>query len=417
MMVDKALLQVIKYRDAFKKVYQFVPMSGIDKRTKLIVKDFLKYFSECPNAAVIDLPAFRSLFFTSWHKNLKDDEIAYYNAVFDMIVEDADVDVANMLINQLVELELATDAAHVIDKYQAGDDIEIVQSLKKLTEKASDNLAFASGGEFADENDTTIGEDMDDGGMEWNLDCLNRVYRNILAGDQYIIAARPGKGKTSFITHLNYAMAQQMPKEKVIVWFNNESKRQRIMSRQVQSALGKTNTELSEMTIEDRTQLYAQAMGRAGRVRVFDIHRKNHLHLEKILDDIGKDNIGAIICDMLDNVAYPTDAGTREDQRLESLYKWFRECGVIYNCPTFPTSQISNEGAELLYPLEGMLKDSKTGKQGACDGIIMLGSIGNDPLMEHTRGVSMPKSKSKRAGMGDLREEVRFDADIGRYIG
>ena len=62
-----------------------------------------------------------------------------------------------------------------------------------------------------------------------------------------------------------------------------------------------------------------------------------------------------------------------------------------------------------------MLKDSKTGKQGACDGIIMLGSS-DDPLMQAKRGISMPKTKSKREGMSDLREEVTFDADRGRFF-
>lgn len=415
-MIDRALLQVIKYREQFKKVYQFVPMSGIDKRTKLLVQDFVKYFKECPNAKVIDIAAFRSLFFTSWHKNLKEEEISYYNQVLTAIEKDADIDVANLLVNQLIELELATKSAHVIDKYSAGDDIEIVHELNKLVEKARDNISFASGGEYADEHDTTIGESMDDSGYLWNLDCLNATYRNILPADQYIIAARPGKGKTSFITDLNRAMSQRMPKNKVIVWFNNESSRQRIMSRQVQSALGKTSEELGAMDATERTKAYIEVMGAAGRVRVFDIHRKNHLHLEKILDDIGKDNIGAIICDMLDNVMFPMPDGARTDQKLEELYKWFRECGVVYNCPTFPTSQISNEGANLLYPDEGMLKDSKTGKQGACDGIIMLGTV-SDPLMEKTRGISMPKSKSKRPAQGDMREECTFDADTGRYIG
>jgi replicative DNA helicase len=69
----------------------------------------------------------------------------------------------------------------------------------------------------------------------------------------------------------------------------------------------------------------------------------------------------------------------------------------------------------MLFPAEHMLKDSKTGKQGACDNILMLGSS-EDPCIANTRGISMAKEKIKRAGEEHLQGEVLFDADIGRYI-
>jgi hypothetical protein len=56
-----------------------------------------------------------------------------------------------------------------------------------------------------------------------------------------------------------------------------------------------------------------------------------------------------------------------------------------------------------------------TGKQGACDNILMLGSS-EDPMIMNTRGISMAKEKIKRAGEDHLQGEVLFDADIGRYI-
>jgi replicative DNA helicase len=62
-----------------------------------------------------------------------------------------------------------------------------------------------------------------------------------------------------------------------------------------------------------------------------------------------------------------------------------------------------------------MLKDSKTGKQGACDNILMIGSS-DDPMIANSRGISMPKEKVKRAGMDHLQGEVLFNADIGRYV-
>jgi len=319
------------------------------------------------------------------------------------------------IINQLLELEFATDVANVIQEYEQGEEIEVVIAIDNLTSKVKDTMERTSSFEFSDFDDSTVGEENDDNGLKWPLDCMNDTYRNIQGGDQYIIAARPGKGKTSFLTFLNWSMCQQQPINKVIVWFNNESRRQRIMSRQIQSALNMTNGELANFKKEGKLDAaYIDSMGSKTRVRIYDIHGKNNFHLEEILEGIGLDNVGAVVTDMLDNVKFPASKDMREDQRLEQLYQWHRELGVKYNCPMFATSQISNEGAGLMFPSENMLKDSKTGKQGACDGIIMLGSS-DDPLLQHKRGISMPKTKSKREGMSDLREEILFDADRGRF--
>jgi replicative DNA helicase len=415
-MIDLALLRIIKYREQFDKVHRYIPRSAIDKKTKAVADDIAKYFEQNPEESIIDFPAFRSSFFTTWHKNMGEADCDYYNQLLTRIEDDVPETVKKNIINQLLELEFATDVANVIQEYQQGEEVEIVVAIDNLTSKVKDTMERTSAFEFSDFDDSTVGEESDDNGLRWPLECMNETYRNIQGGDQYIVAARPGKGKTSFLTFLNWSMCQQMPDNKVIVWFNNESRRQRIMSRQIQSALNMTNGELAKLKAEGKLKdEYIKIMGSKERVRIYDIHGKNNFHLEEILEGIGIDNVGGIILDMLDNVKFPTRKDLREDQRLEQLYQWSRELGVKYNCPVFPTSQVSNEGAGLMFPTENMLKDSKTGKQGACDGIIMIGSS-DDPLLQNKRGISMPKTKSKREGVPDLREEILFDADRGRYI-
>lgn len=415
-MIDLALLRIIKYREQFNKVHRYIPVSAIDKRTKAVTEDIRKYFEMNPDEEVLDFPAFRSMFFTTWHKGMKDEDCDYYNQLIDRIEDDVPESVKKNIINQLLELEFATDIANVIQEYEQGEEIEVVLAIDNLTTKVKDNLVRSAAFEFSAFDDSTVGQEDDDNGLLWPLQCMNDTYRNIQGGDQYIIAARPGKGKTSFLTFLNWSLVQQMPPNKVIVWFNNESRRQRIMSRQIQSALNMTNCELAKLKANGNLkEEYIKIMGDADRVRVYDIHGKNNSYMEDILETIGIDNVGAVITDMLDNVKFPTRKDLREDQRLEQMYQWHRELGVKYNCPMFPTSQVSNEGEGLMFPQASMLKDSKTGKQGACDGIIMIGSS-EDPLLQNKRGLSMPKTKSKREGQYDMREEVTFDADRGRYI-
>ena len=414
-MIDLALLRVIKHREQFDKVYRYIPHSAIDKRTKAVADDIAKYFEMNPEESLIDFPSFRSMFFTTWHKGLDKEKCNYYNQLIDNIQKDVPDSIKKTLINNLLELEFATDTGNIISEYEAGGEIQVIDSIHKLTTRVMESIERTSAHEFSDIDDSTVGEEDDDNGMLWPLDCMNDTYRNIQGGDQYIVAARPGKGKTSFLTFLNWSMCQQMPNNKIIVWFNNESRRQRIMSRQIMSALNMTNGDLAKLKADGGlTEAYVAAMGSKDRVRVYDIHGKNSAYLEDVLESVGTENIGAIVLDMLDNVKFPMKEGMREDQRLEQMYQWSRELGVKHNCPVFPTSQISNDGAGLMFPAENMLKDSKTGKQGACDGILMLGSS-EDPLLQAKRGISMPKTKSKREGMSDLREEIIFDADRGRF--
>lgn len=396
---------------------RFIPNSAIDKRTKAVVTDIKRYFDDNPEETQLSMPAFRSLFFTVYHKGMKDETIDFYNKLLERMEQDESESITKNIINQLLELEYATALANRVSSYEAGDDINIITEVDTLTERVKDTLERSEGFEYISFDADAVEITNDDEGYKWPLECMNTVYRNIKGGDQYIIAARPGLGKTTFITHLNYSMAQDMPENKIIVWFNNESRKERIMQRSIQSAIGCTNKELYEIhATGNLRERYAKSMGNAERVRVYDIHGKSNHHLEEILESIGVDNVGAIVFDMLDNVRSSSSKEIREDQRLERLYQWARELGVKYNCPTFPTSQVSNEGAGELFPTENMLKDSKTGKQGACDGIVVLG-WNDDPTTPNNRGVGMPKTKSKREGQQNLREVVLFDADRGRYVG
>ena len=396
---------------------RFIPNSAIDKRTKAVVTDIKRYFDDNPEETQLSMPAFRSLFFTVYHKGMKDETIDFYNKLLERMEQDESESITKNIINQLLELEYATALANRVSSYEAGDDINIITEVDTLTERVKDTLERSEGFEYISFDADAVEITNDDEGYKWPLECMNTVYRNIKGGDQYIIAARPGLGKTTFITHLNYSMAQDMPENKIIVWFNNESRKERIMQRSIQSAIGCTNKELYEIhAAGDLRERYAKSMGNAERVRVYDIHGKSNHHIEEILESIGVDNVGAIVFDMLDNVRSSSSKELREDQRLERLYQWARELGVKYNCPTFPTSQVSNEGAGELFPTENMLKDSKTGKQGACDGIVVLG-WNDDPTTPNNRGVGMPKTKSKREGQQNLREVVLFDADRGRYVG
>jgi len=120
---------------------------------------------------------------------------------------------------------------------------------------------------------------------------------------------------------------------------------------------------------------------------------------------------------MVDNIKFGGSAlngGQRTDQILEAQYQWARMMAVKHDTPVIATSQISADGDGLQYPTLPMLKDSKTGKQGAADAIITLGAV-NDPAYSGSRFIGTTKNKLRRQGAPASPQcEVVFDGERAR---
>jgi len=87
---------------------------------------------------------------------------------------------------------------------------------------------------------------------------------------------------------------------------------------------------------------------------------------------------------------------------------------VKHDCPVLAASQISADGENLAYPTLAMLKDSKTGKQGAADFILTIGAIDDFP---NSRYLGLTKNKlAREGGPKNPKAEVIFDGTRGRYV-
>ncbi len=248
-----------------------------------------------------------------------------------------------------------------------------------------------------------------------------------------MVAARPDKGKTTFVADQLTHMAAQVDglypgQNRSILWFNNEGPGNRIVLRNFQAALNATVEDLVALsnTPSDLDfahyktmvrQKYAAVLGgRPGVLRVMDIHGFwNH----EVEDLIATHRPAAVVFDMIDNIKFgggTTNGGERTDQLLEAMYQWARLMGVKYDTAVLATSQISADGDGLQYPTLPMLKDSKTGKQGAADVIITIGAV-NDPALARSRYIGVTKNKKVRTGKAmSPMKEVILDGDRGRYV-
>jgi len=264
-------------------------------------------------------------------------------------------------------------------------------------------------------------EDENDTGLHWRLGGLNRSMRPLRGGDFGVVAGRPDKGKTTFLTSELSYMAKQIDdiypgEDRSIVWFNNEGPGKRIKYRLYQSALNATVPQMIEWNKDGSLHTrYVEAIGRANAIRIFDIHDWWNWEVEDLLKTLKP---ALIVFDMIDNIKFAGGAannGQRTDQLLEEMYKWGRNLSVKLDVPTLATSQISADGDGLSYPTLSMLKDSKTGKQGACEFIITIGAL-NEVTMQNSRFINTTKNKlHKIGGPREPRCEVEFDGLRGRY--
>lgn len=433
MSLDLTTLQLLKHRDRYEKLARAVPARALDTRSRIILSDFGRFFNEFPDAPRVDRGAF-GLFFRSIHPTLKDEDLAVYDALFKRIDEqDVAPELEAGLMRRLVETAMAVDVAQMIERYQAGEEVDFRNGLTGFLEAYDQQIERkVKNPQVLDAIEDLLKAEEDDTGLHWRLPCLNRHIKPLKAGDFVVIAARPDKGKTTFcaseLTHMAAQLDTVWPGEKrSILWFNNEGPGRKIVSRCFQAALNATVEDLVKLSNTPAApefshyktkvrEAYAQALGgRPGALRIFDIHEMwNH----EVEDIVSLHKPGLILFDMVDNIRFGGDVnnnGQRTDQLLEAMYQWARVRGVKFDCPVMATSQISADGDGLQYPTLPMLKDSKTGKQGAADVIITLGAV-NDPMLARSRYIGTTKNKLARTGVPSSPQcEVIFNGDRGRY--
>ena len=411
-MIDIVLLRIMKYQKEYKQLYGSIPFGTLDTKTKAILDDFGKYFEKFPNHKKIDLQVFLPRF-KQWHGTMDEEVLATYIGILKNTIPDADDETKNGIITDLYEADAAMKIANLCDDYNSG---ELSTPLPDLISTVLDNYKLNIGAKASNWNDTDIGEllqeDLNNEGINWRLKCLRESMRPLRGGDFGIIAGRPDKGKTTFLASEVTYMASQLADDRNILWLNNEGLSGRIVKRIYQAALGVTITELVELNEQAKLKrMYEEAVGRLDRIRVFDIHG---MHIGQVEAIIEQNDAGVILYDMIDNIkGFGSDS--RTDLMLEHMYQWARERSVKYDAVGLATSQISADGDGLQFPTLSMLKDSKTGKQGACDFQLMIGAV-NDTNLQYSRYLSLPKNKLRRdGGISDPQCEVQFKPTISRY--
>ncbi|MGX7894956.1 AAA family ATPase [Tsuneonella sp. HG222] len=380
-----------------------MPKHTLDIKTQTLLDDYGKFFREFPDVQAIDEEPFWLWFKSFGHPNLKPDTLDYYREIVRQIQQPVPEDLEAGLMGRLVAADTAHRLTNMLERWNEGEELDLGSTLRATVEQFElDTNRKVKTPWVRDRISDLLQDDQHDTGLHWRLPDLNLSMRPLRPGDFGIIAARPDVGKTSFTADQLTHFAAQLPElypdeERSILWFNNEGPGRRIVQRLYNAALDMTTSELVELNkmgvIE---QKYEEALnGPSSRIRVFDIHDFwNH----EVEDIIRQTPPALILFDMIDNIKFGggvNNNGQRTDQLLEAMYQWARVIGVKHDCVVLGTSQISADGENLCYPTLSMLKDSKTGKQGAADFILTIGAQQDFPS---SRYLGLTKNKLAREG-------------------
>lgn len=435
--LDITALKLLKYRDRYERLASSVPKVALDPTTAILLDDFGAYFREFPETKRIESGPFYLWFRGFRHPTLSADAASVFEQVLGGLREDVDPAVEAGLLERLVAATAAYNTAQLVADFQEGKDVDLRAGLEQIKDAYDAQIERkVKNPQVLDPIEDLLQAEADDVGIHWPWATVNRSIKPMTGGTFVVVAARPDKGKTTtmsqIVTHAAPQIDVLFPNEnRSILWLNNEGPGKEIIKRTFQSAIGKDGSTIEDLAKlnyplpegdPDREQYksairreYAKAIGgRMGVLRVFDIHGYSHAEVENL---IRKYNPALVVFDMVDNISFSGNAmnnGQRTDQLLEAMYQWARLLGVKYDTAVIATSQVSGDGDGLQWPTLTMLKDSKTGKQGAADVIIVLGAT-NEPMEHDLRYLGTTKNKRARTGMpSNPRLVLQFVGDRAR---
>ena len=415
------MLRLLRTKEKYDKLIRSVPKHVLDEKSAIILDDFGKFFREFPDVVSIEEEPFWLWFRSFAHPKLNDEQRAFYKTFLAKVQEPVPEELESGLMARLVAADTASKLVTIVEKFNEGEEIDLGSAMRDIVERFEmDCDRKVKTPWVQDDINDLLQDDADDRGFHWRLSEINASLRPLRPGDFGILAGRPDTGKTTFVTDQLTFFAAQVEElfpgqQRTILWFNNEGPGKRIVSRLYQSALNATMQDLVQRSQAGTIgqDYIAVTGGRPDIIRVFDVHDFwNH----EVEDIIRTTPPAIIVFDMVDNIKFgggTNNNGTRTDQLLEAMYQWARIIAVKHDCVVLATSQISADGENLAYPTLGMLKDSKTGKQGAADFILTIGYNQDFPL---TRYLGLTKNKLARVGGNkQLRAETNFDGNRGRY--
>jgi replicative DNA helicase len=409
-----------KSKENLSKYRRYIKPHVVMKETNTILDGMDKYYKTFPSVTEFAWDSFTAFLIADQSKRLTDDSIVKLRMMLTKARAFVPHHAHEEVVKTLIELDYLALIMEECEKVKEGSsDLEHVHIL--ATNALKDVERYIEKDElFVSADLSAIADRITSSGYEWRLDALNRSLGPLRIGNFVIVAARVEVGKTTFLASEVSYLAQQLPKDRPVVWVNNEEESSVVFFRIVQAALGiesKTIIADSKKAMVD----YAALMGgNKDKIRVTK-DMNNVRDLETLFREV---NPGLIIFDQLDKVdGFKSDE--REDLKLGKIYKWARELARSYG-PVIAASQLSASAVEMKDPpFIGLdaLRGSKTDKPGEADVVITIGKYKEpkSPEEEMIRTINVPKNKLPGGGSKQVESDrhgqflVTIDPIRARY--
>jgi len=393
-----------KSKENLQRYRRYIKPHIVVKETNIILDGMDKYYKTFPSVSTINWEPFTAFLIADQSKRLTDDSIVKLRMTLTKAKTFVPHHAHEEVIKTLIELDYLAQIMEECEKVKEGSsDLEHVHIL--ATDALKNVERYIEKDElFVSADLSSIADRISSSGYEWRLDALNRSLGPLRTGNFVIVAARVEVGKTTFLASEVSYIAQQLPKDRPVVWVNNEEESSVVFFRIVQAALGQESKEIIADSKAAMTAYTALMGGDKDKIRV--TKDTNHVKdLETLFREV---NPGLIIFDQLDKVSGFKEA-EREDITLGRIYKWARELARTYG-PVIAASQLSATAVDLKDPpFIGMdaLRGSKTDKPGEADAVITLGKYKEPktPEEEMIRTINVPKNKLPGGGTKQMESE------------
>lgn len=227
-----------------------------------------------------------------------------------------------------------------------------------------------------------------------------RLGGGLVPGDAMILAGRPNAGKTAEAITIMCALAYRGHK---VMYAGNEDAIKKIIVRCLSCLTGRT--EPAMLSDPEGTMELARERGYDNIVFVH-LSPGTPEHLRAL---VRKHRPLGLIVDQVRNL----DTSTRESRvnQLDAAGRAIRSIGGEFGCITIMITQVGESGDGKLILDMTDIDSSKTGLQGACDVMLMIG-VNNEWETNHSRMMSLPKNKVGESGQA---WPVKINEKLSRY--
>ena len=417
-MNDLDLLFVFGKRATWEKYASVVKEHNLTKEALQIFKDISAWYDEDTTRTSIDWNAFATWFKHVKHPTFKPEVSELYEKIFDNLTKITASPIEADLIKSFITKDYLTRIADLSLRGAEGTKIVTIDDISVVIDEHNVAVGVTAEDSYIVEGDIhdLLAHVVSGGGYDWRLNELNKALGPLRKGDFIVMTARPDAGKTTLLASESTWMASQLPKEKHVLWFNNEEEGRKVKFRIIQAAIGWT-TEQVEFNPNKAYELYEKEVGSLDKILVYDRASFTIRDVKRTLD---KYDAGLIIFDQLRKVHGFEKEGGNEVGRLQLVFQQAREWAKEY-APVITVHQADGTAEGQKWIELNQLHMSKTDIVGEADAVISLGRT-HEPGFEKTRFLYVPKNKLAGGPKSDnaLRNgkfELTIEPEIARFRG